>query len=149
MAKAIPCPCGDAICKNWVVEPQAAFQGVNFTKEEAEAVADLLNRRESPFLVYDLIVRAQKILFEARESVRDTIDDRTDSCFMRLCAEIGTLAEDFSPDPAIYPRIKDSDAETLADFDQLFCSDCPHAKTIHNEHGCTHCQCGTQFHSVE
>lgn len=146
MAKAIPCPCNDTICKNWVVSPQAAFQGVRFTKEQAEAVADLLNReRASP---YERIAQVQKDLFGIREDMCDTIDDQTDSRFMRLCAEIGTLAEDFAPDPAIHSRIKDSDAETLVDYDKLFCSDCPHARVIHNEQGCTHCKCGNQFNSA-
>ena len=43
---AVPCPCGDSACRNWHVSPQADLQGVSFTKEEAEAVADLLNSRE-------------------------------------------------------------------------------------------------------
>lgn len=50
-----------------------------------------------PLTSHEMISKAQRTLFEARESVRDTIDDSTDSRFMRLCAEIGTLAEDFRP----------------------------------------------------
>lgn len=43
MYKAIPCSCGHPVCKNWLVDPVAAFQGVSFTQEQAEAVAVLLN----------------------------------------------------------------------------------------------------------
>lgn len=124
MARAIPCPCGDAICKNWLVDPPAYVQGVSFTKEQAEAVAALLNRESvSP---YEKIAQIQKDLFEIRESMRDTVDDRTDSRFMRLCAELGTLAEDF---------------QTIAILDDQFCPECSHVKMIHNEAGCTYCAC--------
>lgn len=50
-AKAIPCPCKDDVCKNWLVEPQAAFQGVSFTLAEAKAVAITLNRMEEQMKV--------------------------------------------------------------------------------------------------
>lgn len=46
MAQAKPCPCGHSFCKDWHVEPQAAVQGVGFTKLEAEAVAFLLNETD-------------------------------------------------------------------------------------------------------
>ena len=42
MAYAAKCPCGDEACKDWHVHPQAAIQGVNFTKKQAVAVANLL-----------------------------------------------------------------------------------------------------------
>ncbi len=48
MAHAIRCPCGDKICKAWMVSPQAAVQGVRFTQAEAEAVAKLLNKMNTP-----------------------------------------------------------------------------------------------------
>lgn len=41
---AMPCPCGHQHCKNWLVEPPAAIQGVSFTEKQAKAVADLLNK---------------------------------------------------------------------------------------------------------
>jgi hypothetical protein len=44
--KAVPCPCGHRVCKNWFVDPVAAVQCVSFTKEQAEAVAQLLNDME-------------------------------------------------------------------------------------------------------
>lgn len=43
---AKPCPCGHPVCKNWFVEPVAAYQGVSFTEEQARAVAALLNVME-------------------------------------------------------------------------------------------------------
>ena len=46
MAHAQKCPCGHRHCKDWHVEPNAAVQGVSFTKEQAEAVAKLLNEKE-------------------------------------------------------------------------------------------------------
>lgn len=49
--RAEPCPCGHSTCKHWHVSPVAAFQGVGFTEEQAQAVAALLNameRREQP-----------------------------------------------------------------------------------------------------
>ena len=42
---ATKCPCGHSSCRNWFVAPVAAFQGVGFTKLQAEAVAELLNTR--------------------------------------------------------------------------------------------------------
>ncbi len=41
--KAVPCMCGDKICKHWHVSAVADRQGVSFTQQEAEAVANLLN----------------------------------------------------------------------------------------------------------
>ena len=46
MAHAKQCQCGHPSCKHWHVHPQAAVQGVCFTKEEAEAIATLLNSGE-------------------------------------------------------------------------------------------------------
>lgn len=43
--KAEPCPCGQPVCRNWLVWPVAALQGVNFTQSQAEAVTTLLNER--------------------------------------------------------------------------------------------------------
>jgi hypothetical protein len=43
---AIPCPCGHSVCKNRFVDPVAAVQCVSFTKNQAEAVARLLNKME-------------------------------------------------------------------------------------------------------
>jgi hypothetical protein len=40
---ATPCPCRSKACKDWHIEPVAAIQGVSFTKEQAEAVVELLN----------------------------------------------------------------------------------------------------------
>ncbi len=40
------CPCGAKICKQWHVWPVAAVMSVSFTKEQAEAVAKLLNEME-------------------------------------------------------------------------------------------------------
>lgn len=39
MFRVKPCPCG---CQDYHVHPVAAVQGVSFTKEQAEAVAKLL-----------------------------------------------------------------------------------------------------------
>lgn len=39
--KALPCPCGR--CSHWLVSPVADIQGVSFSREQAEAVSDLLN----------------------------------------------------------------------------------------------------------
>lgn len=41
--RAIPCACGDSICKDWHVSNVAEVQGVKFNKIQAEAVAALLN----------------------------------------------------------------------------------------------------------
>lgn len=41
------CPCGDPACENWHVHPIAARQGVKFKREQAQAVADLLNKLEA------------------------------------------------------------------------------------------------------
>lgn len=46
--KAIKCPCGHAACASWHVSPVADTQGVSFTKEQAEAVAKLLNDLDKP-----------------------------------------------------------------------------------------------------
>ena|SRR5215472_5463641 len=43
--RAIPCPCGHPACKSWMVDPVAAIQGVSFTQEEAEAIAEFMNKR--------------------------------------------------------------------------------------------------------
>ncbi len=43
MSRALPCPCGDSICKNWHVSPEANVQGVRFTQSEAELVAEVMN----------------------------------------------------------------------------------------------------------
>ncbi len=42
-AAAVPCPCGHRACKDWMVYPLAAIQGVKFRQDQAEAVAALLN----------------------------------------------------------------------------------------------------------
>jgi len=44
--RATQCPCGHASCHDWHVWPVAMLQGVHFTKEQAEAVAKLLNDME-------------------------------------------------------------------------------------------------------
>lgn len=46
MYQATRCPCGHRACKDWHVEPVAAFQGVKFTEAQARVVADLLNAME-------------------------------------------------------------------------------------------------------
>lgn len=43
---AQPCKCSWPNCKDWHVSAVAAMQGVCFTKEQAEAVAELLNLME-------------------------------------------------------------------------------------------------------
>ncbi len=43
---AIHCPCGMEGCVGWNVWPVAAGESVYFTKEQAEAVAELLNNME-------------------------------------------------------------------------------------------------------
>jgi hypothetical protein len=52
--RAIKCPCGHPSCTSWMVEPVAAVQGVSFTKELAEAVAEFLNKREEEGDSYEL-----------------------------------------------------------------------------------------------
>lgn len=47
---AVRCLCDHPNCKDWHVEPVAAIQGVSFTREQAEAVAMLLNMIEKPEL---------------------------------------------------------------------------------------------------
>ena len=42
--KPIRCNCGHPACKHWHVAPVADQHGVSFTEEEANAVADLLNK---------------------------------------------------------------------------------------------------------
>ena len=42
MFKAEPCGCNHRSCRDWHVRGVAAVQGVKFTKEQAEAVAKLL-----------------------------------------------------------------------------------------------------------
>lgn len=44
--RAVPCPCRSPNCKNWLVDPVAGYQGVSFTKKQAETVADVLNAME-------------------------------------------------------------------------------------------------------
>lgn len=44
MARAVKCSCGHKSCDAWHVSPHADLQGNRFTKEEAEAVANLLNQ---------------------------------------------------------------------------------------------------------
>jgi hypothetical protein len=45
--QAIRCNCGHRACQDWHVGPFVAdVQGVKFTKEQAEAVAALLNRMQ-------------------------------------------------------------------------------------------------------
>lgn len=44
MSRAVPCSCGHPTGKHWHVSPEADIQGVCFTKEEAEAVAKLINQ---------------------------------------------------------------------------------------------------------
>ena len=46
MAKAIKCPCGHPACTAWMVDPQAAIQGISFTEREARAVAELLTKMQ-------------------------------------------------------------------------------------------------------
>ena len=43
---AVRCNCGHRACKNWHVKPVADIHSVSFTKEQAEAVAKLLNEME-------------------------------------------------------------------------------------------------------
>lgn len=43
MPHAAPCPCGHPRCRHWHVHPYAAVQGVCFTKEQAEIVAEVLS----------------------------------------------------------------------------------------------------------
>jgi len=43
---AVPCACGEPLCKSWHVWPVAAVECVNFTHVQAEAVAKLLNEME-------------------------------------------------------------------------------------------------------
>lgn len=45
--RAMKCPCGFASCNSWLVDPVAAVQCVSFTREQAETVAELLNRMEA------------------------------------------------------------------------------------------------------
>lgn len=47
MFKAEPCACGHASCRDWHVRGIAAVAGVKFTKEQAEAVAKLLEFLET------------------------------------------------------------------------------------------------------
>jgi len=44
--RAMKCPCGHKACTSWFVDPVAAVQCVRFTKEQAEAVAEFMNRPE-------------------------------------------------------------------------------------------------------
>ena len=39
----VPCNCGDTICKDWHVIPDADVHGVSFTEEQARLVAKTLN----------------------------------------------------------------------------------------------------------
>jgi len=41
---AIRCDCGDEVCVDWHVSGVADVHGVSFTRAQAEAVADLLNK---------------------------------------------------------------------------------------------------------
>jgi hypothetical protein len=45
--RASRCPCGHRTCEDWHVTWAAAVQGVHFTREQAEAVAALLNEMEA------------------------------------------------------------------------------------------------------
>ncbi len=51
-----------------------------------------------PRSVPDRINEIQGDLFAIREELRDTLDTNTDGRFIRLCAEIGALAEEFLPE---------------------------------------------------
>ncbi len=41
--RAVRCPCGDPVCKDWHVSPVAQVQGVKFTEEQARSVVKLLS----------------------------------------------------------------------------------------------------------
>ena len=41
---AVPCPCKQKGCEDWHVSNVARVQGVEFTQDQAVAVAKLLNR---------------------------------------------------------------------------------------------------------
>lgn len=47
MYRAIPCSCGHHTCRDWHITEVAQIQGVHFTREAAEAVADFLNKWEA------------------------------------------------------------------------------------------------------
>jgi len=43
---AVKCPCGAAVCRNWLVDPVANVQGVAFTEVQARFVTNVLNLAE-------------------------------------------------------------------------------------------------------
>lgn len=47
--RAVKCPCGHQACKAWHVSEVAHVQGVSFTEDQANAVAELLNLIDDPF----------------------------------------------------------------------------------------------------
>jgi len=73
--KAAPCPCGSKVCTAWHVSPPADVQGVSFRRDQAEAVAQLLNDMDAgkTALLYKALIeymdrgtaRTWSIIFEA------------------------------------------------------------------------------------
>lgn len=47
---------------------------------------------------FDRIRQVQADLFTIREDLRDTLGDAKDARFVRICAEIGALADEFLPE---------------------------------------------------
>jgi len=45
--RAVKCCCGHPVCEDWHVSFVADLQGVKFTKEQAEAIAELLNKMKT------------------------------------------------------------------------------------------------------
>ena len=59
------------------------------------AVGSLLVREVFMSEPYARIAKVQSDLFAIREDLRDMLDDAKDARFIRLCAELGALAEEF------------------------------------------------------
>ena len=73
------CLCGHQGCRDWHVSPSAAMQGVSFTREEAEAVAETLNElhgiadEETPRVKYLDITGGKAVIVDG-EGQRYTLD---------------------------------------------------------------------------
>lgn len=65
---------------------------------EAEVEAETIAGMVPIPPVTDRISRVQSDLFAIREDLRDMLDDAKDARFVRLCAEIGALADEFLPE---------------------------------------------------
>lgn len=106
--RAHPCPCGDAVCKNWLVAPGADLQGVSFTEAQAKAVVRLLDGMDRPEMA--AVPRTYDHAAWAVEAARDLLskfsrEASIDTANYRLCGFISAAARLASDDDDVARRI--------------------------------------------